>query len=298
MPSGLRLTNFNLLIPTENEECLQDKISCYLCDYLLIKNICTFFFARNCAKHKHTMLTKVYSLVGYGVHLSVFAVKLHGKPGLTVVKIDRNYHLDNVAQCLVWAMLFWNNSLLALDLETFEILLQTFSLHHVEMCLCVFAPLIMFLNYNYVNIFIFSLEQKCPFMKKIIEYSSTWLELHIYCLIERNSWVSSSIFWFSLLLTLWGQQTLSLNVGNFIPLIFKFIRNVLPCPSTIETISCLWNIFYLCLIICNYNIVTMVHRITENFHQLVFLFLYTKINWRNFKQFCCPYSDILRCENF
>lgn len=137
MPSRLRLIKeFQSIILTKNEECHEDKILCYLCDHPLISSI-----ARSCARHKYAILTKVYS---YGVYTApLFIVKLHGKPILALAKTERNWrNLDNVAQCLIWGVFFRKNSLLALDPETFRTLLQLFSLHHVNMCSCFFAPLL------------------------------------------------------------------------------------------------------------------------------------------------------------
>lgn len=132
--------------------------------------------------------------------------------------------------------IFRNNSPFFLGLETFEILLQNLSASGGNLGTVTVYMLFCFLYGLYFDQYFYFLfgSVNAHLYAQIIQYSFPCLELHLYCLTERNSWYPLLFYYFSLLLSCWVIQLLSLSVGNFISFNFKFMRKVLPWPSTIK----------------------------------------------------------------
>lgn len=168
--------------------------------------------------------------MAYGI--SLLAVKLHGKPRLASVKIERNWRkLVNVTKCLVWGLFIRTIYFSSRPRNIRNLLAKILSTSCRNRRNSVYASLLLFIISILVNTLILSLDQSVPLLMQKLQNTAPLVYNSIYI-----AWWKAILesWFFSLPLTLLGQPT---SVTEWWQLDFFNLQGyekVLVWPSTIE----------------------------------------------------------------
>lgn len=140
--------------------------------------------------------------MAYGI--SLLAVKLHGKPRLASVKIERNWRkLVNVTKCLVWGLFIRTIYFSSRPRNIWNLLAKILSTSCKNRRNSIYASLLLFVISILVNTLILSLDQSVPLLMQKLQNTAP---LFIILSILPGGKQFLNCF-FSLPLTLLGQPT-------------------------------------------------------------------------------------------
>lgn len=141
--------------------------------------------------------------MAYGI--SLLAVKLHGKPRLASVKIERNWRkLVNVTKCVVWGLFIRTIYFSSRPRNIRNLLAKILSTSCRNRRNSVYASLLLFIISILVNTLILSLDQSVPLLMQKLQNTAPLVYNSIYI-----AWWKAILesWFFSLPLTLLGQPT-------------------------------------------------------------------------------------------